>query len=71
MLRNYCGRPRLNLSHSSHTRPMEVPKPQKIVLVVLLLVLAGAWALVIWVATVVTQTMLNVLTYIVELAQMS
>jgi len=59
------------LSLTSNTGHMEVPKPQKIVLVVLLLVLAGAWALVIWVATVVTQTMLNVLTYIVELAQMS
>jgi len=59
------------LSLTSNTRHMEVPKPQKIVLVILLMVLAGAWALVIWVATVVTDTMLRVLTYIVELAQMS
>jgi len=50
---------------------MEVPKPQKIVLLVILVVLASCWALVIWLATVVTQTMLHVLTYIVELAQMS
>lgn len=50
---------------------MEPTKPQKSVLYFLGALLTAAWALVIWVATVVTQTQLNTLSYIVELAQMS
>ena len=50
---------------------METPKPAKIVLLVLVALLAAAWALIIWVAKVVSQTMLDTLSYIVELAQMN
>lgn len=50
---------------------MEPTKPQKSVLVALVTLLAGAWGLIIWIATVVTQTMLDTLAYIVDLSQMS
>lgn len=49
---------------------MEPTKPAKSVLIILFTLLVAAWALVIWVATVVSQTMVETLTYIVELAQM-
>ena len=49
---------------------MELPKPQKIVLVIVALVMVICWALVIWVAIEVTRTQLQTLSYIVDLAQM-
>lgn len=49
---------------------MEVDKPKRIVLFVLGVLMLVAWALIIWVATVVTHTMLDTLSYIVDLAQM-
>lgn len=52
------------------TAGMEPTKPAKSVLIILFTLLVAAWALVIWVATVVSQTMVETLTYIVELAQM-
>ena len=48
---------------------MDLTKPQKIVLLIIALVTIGAWALIIFVATVVTRTALESLAYIVELAQ--
>lgn len=48
---------------------MDTPKPQKVVLVILAFVLVVAWALIIWIATVVTQTAVEMLAYIVEIAQ--
>lgn len=50
---------------------MEPAKPARVVLLVLGVLLCAAWSLVIWVATIVAQTMLDTLGYIVELAQMS
>jgi hypothetical protein len=50
---------------------MEPAKPQKVVLAVLAAVLLCGWALIIWVATLVTQTMLETLSYIVDLAGMT
>lgn len=50
---------------------MEPSKPAKIVLVALGAFVLVAWALIIWVATIVTQTMLDTLRYIVEIAQLS
>jgi hypothetical protein len=50
---------------------MEPTKPAKILLLVLAVFMLAAWALIIMVATVVTQSMLDTLSYIVELAQMS
>lgn len=50
---------------------MEPSKPVKTVLAILALAMCACWALLIWIATVVTDTMLRVLQYIVELAQMS
>ena len=60
-----------HLSHTRHTGRMDTPKPQKVVLLVLAALLVGAWALIIWVAIQVTQTALETLSYIVELAQMT
>jgi hypothetical protein len=48
---------------------MNPPKPQKIVLAVLAALLVAGWALIIWIATVVTHTALETLAYIVDLAQ--
>lgn len=50
---------------------MEPSKPQKVVLLVLGALVTGAWALIIWIATIVTQTMLSTLSYIVDLSQMT
>jgi hypothetical protein len=50
---------------------MEPRKPAKLVLLILAAFYSAAWALIIWVATVVTQTMLSVLQYIVDLSQMN
>jgi len=50
---------------------MEPSKPAKSVLVVLGALVLVAWALIIWVATIVTQNMLDTLRYIMELAQLS
>jgi hypothetical protein len=50
---------------------MEPTKPKASVLWLLALALLAAWALIIWMATIVTRTMLETLSYIVELAQMS
>jgi hypothetical protein len=58
------------LSHWIHAELMETSKPQKVVLLILGAFLLVAWALIIWVATVVTQTALETLQYIIELAQL-
>lgn len=60
-----------DLSNSGHTGPMETPKPARSVLLVLGVLMLAAWALVLWVAMRVTHTMLDVLSYVVELAQMT
>ena len=49
---------------------METSKPAKIVLVIAAALMLAGWAIIIWVATIVTQTMLDTLAYIVELAQL-
>lgn len=69
LLRHSCGRPEHLLSLRAHTSPMDLTKPQKVVLLIIALVTIGAWALIIFVATVVTRTALESLAYIVELAQ--
>jgi hypothetical protein len=58
-------------SHWIEADRMEPTKPAKIVLVIVALVTCSAWALLLWIASVVTDTMLRVLQYVVELAQMS
>lgn len=50
---------------------MEPTKPQKVVLIVLAAFMLSAWALIIWIATIVTKTALDTLSYIVDLAQYS
>lgn len=50
---------------------MEPSKPAKGLLLALGAFIVGAWALIIWVATIVTQTMLETLQYIVDLSQMN
>lgn len=66
-----CGPPAVLLSITSHNDHMEPAKPQKVVLVVLAAFMVCSWALVIWIATIVTQTALDTLSYIVDLAQYS
>jgi predicted metal-binding membrane protein len=58
----------MHFSHSSH---MEPSKPARVVLAVLGAFMLVAWALIIWVATVVTQTALETLQYIIDLAQLT
>jgi cbb3-type cytochrome oxidase cytochrome c subunit len=50
---------------------MDASKPRKSVLLILAVLLVVAWGIIIWVATLVTQTALETLSYIVELAQMT
>jgi hypothetical protein len=50
---------------------MEPTKPARIILLVLGLAMCACWALLIYVASVVTDTMLRVLEYVVQLAQLS
>jgi hypothetical protein len=50
---------------------MNPTKPAKTVLLVLAFLLVAAWGLIIWIATEVTRTALETLSYIVDLAQMS
>lgn len=50
---------------------MENSKPAKIVLVIIAALMLVGWALVIWVAIQVTNTALETLSYIVDLAQMT
>jgi len=71
VLRTSCGAPAALLTLAAHTSGMEPTKPQKVVLLVLAAIMVCAWALIIWIATVVTQTALETLQYIVDLAQYS
>jgi hypothetical protein len=48
---------------------METSKPGKIVLLIIGVLLLAGWALVVWVAMLVTHTALETLAYIVDLAQ--
>lgn len=57
------------MSNWFHTGHMETSKPGKIVLVIIGVLLLAGWALVIWVAMLVTHTALETLAYIVDLAQ--
>lgn len=50
---------------------MQPTKPAGIVLLILVAVLLGAWALIIWMAVVVSHTLIDTLMYVVELAQMT
>ena len=61
----------MSLSHTSHTRNMEPSKPAKVILAIVGAFMLVAWALIIWVVTVVTQTALETLQYIIELAQLT
>lgn len=49
---------------------MSAPPSQKVTLVVSFLLLVFAWALVIWMAVIVSENLLSTLRYIVDLAQM-
>lgn len=50
---------------------MEPTKPARAVLLILGLLMLGAWALVIWMAVIVSHTLIDTLMYIVKLAQMA
>jgi predicted metal-binding membrane protein len=50
---------------------MNPPKPQRIVLAVLAIIVMLAWAIIAYVAIQVTETILLMLDYIVELAALT
>lgn len=50
---------------------MEPAKPAAIVLLILAVLLIAAWGLVVWVAMSITHTLIDTLSYIVDLAQMA
>lgn len=50
---------------------MTPPKPQRIVLTVLAIILMLAWGLIAYIAIAVTETILLMLEYVVELAQLT
>jgi hypothetical protein len=70
-MRKWPANPTSTLSTRAHTRHMEPSRPARIVLILIGALMLTGWALIIWVATIVTQTMLSTLQYIVDLAQMS
>lgn len=49
---------------------MDLEKPKRIVLILVGFLMLIGWALVIWVAMIVTHSALDTLAYIVDLAQM-
>lgn len=59
------------MSTTGNTGTMQPTKPAGIVLLILVAVLLGAWALIIWMAVVVSHTLIDTLMYVVELAQMT
>jgi hypothetical protein len=69
-LRQKCANHSSTLSHSRHTGNMQPTKPERAVLLILGLLLVGAWALIIWMAVIVSHTLIDTLEYIVKLAQM-
>jgi hypothetical protein len=50
---------------------MKTHLSQKVALLLALALLAGAWALVIWMAVIVSHNLLETLNYIVDLAQLT
>lgn len=59
------------MSTTSNTGHMKPLKPAVGVLVFLALLMVACWALIIWMAVVVSETLLNMLGYIVDLAAMT
>lgn len=49
---------------------MNAPKPARSVWIFLLVFLAAAWVALIWLAVVVTETVVAMLQYVVDLAQL-
>lgn len=66
-----CGAAAALLILGAHNLSMNPPKPQKVVLIVLSALLLGAWALVLTIAVAVSQTMMDALALIIELAAIS
>lgn len=65
-----CARPRTHLSNSGHTRHMEPTKPARSVWIFLLTIIVAAWVALIYLAVVVTETVVAMLQYVVDLAQL-
>jgi hypothetical protein len=60
----------MTLSNSSHTGHMEPKSPARSVWIFLAVFLALAWAAIVFLAVLVTETVVAMLEYVVDLAQL-
>jgi hypothetical protein len=67
-LRAPRARPADHLSLTRHYGLMKTNTAQKVLVLVTILLTAGAWTLVLWMGIVVSQLLLDTLSYIVDLA---
>jgi hypothetical protein len=58
------------LMHSRHTGPMEPKRPERAVWIFLAVFLSAAWVALVWLAVMVTETVVAMLEYVVDLAQL-
>lgn len=65
-----CAKPNIPLSPTRHTCPMEPTRPARIVWILALVFLALWWLGIAWLAIQVTETIVMMLRYVVELAQL-
>ena len=60
----------MTLSNFRHTGPMDPKSPARSVWIFLALFLAAAWIALVWLAVIVTETVVAMLEYVVDLAQL-
>lgn len=53
-----------------HTDPMDPKSPARVVWIFLAVFLAAAWIALVWLAVIVTDTVVAMLHYVVDLAQL-
>lgn len=58
------------MSNTIHTGHMEPTKPARAVWIFLLVFLVAAWIALVWLAIAVTETVVAMLQYVVDLAQL-
>jgi hypothetical protein len=68
--RKNCRAPARPLSNFRHTGHMEPKKPERAVWIFLAVFLAAAWGAIVFLAILVTETVVAMLEYVVDLAQL-
>lgn len=65
-----CAKPEFPLSLTRHTGHMEPSRPARIVWILMLVFVVLWWIAIGWLAVQVTETIIMMLRYVVELAQL-